>query len=123
MTTFPAIKPNGRSLSLGDTPQSVFAGPSGVGVRFQFGQKRATQRLGLSYVSLSESQINLFYTHYEFQLGVLLSFELPAVVWDGYTTIPVDPLEYNWRYATTFQVEAVNVNRFSLSVELESVII
>jgi len=123
MTTFPSIAPNSRQLSLGNTPQQEYVGPSGVGARFQFGQKRVAHSLSLSYVSLTEAQISLLYAHYETQQGTLLDFDLPAVVWKGYTVVPVDPLEYNWRYADAFQVEATGVNRFNVSIELESVII
>jgi hypothetical protein len=123
MTTFPAIAPNSRQLSLGDTPQDSYVGPSGVGVRFRFGQKRVAHILNLSYVSLTEAQISLLYAHYEDQQGTLFDFDLPAVIWQGYAVVPIDPLEYNWRYADTFQVEATGVNRFNVGIELESVII
>jgi hypothetical protein len=123
MTTFPSITPNSRQLSLGDTPQDSYVGPSGVGVRFLYGQKRTTHSLSLSYASLTEAEISLLYAHYEIQQGTLLDFDLPAVIWKGYTVVPVDPLEYNWRYADTFQVEATGVNRFNVGIELESVII
>jgi len=92
-------------------------------VRFQFGQKRVLHTLSLSYVALSELEISQFYQHYNGQEGSLLDFDLPAVIWRGYTTAPVDPLIYNWRYADQFQVKATSVNRFNLSIELESVII
>jgi hypothetical protein len=123
MTTFPAIAPNSRQLSLGDTPQQIYTGPSGVGVRFLFGQKRVFHSLSLSYVAISESEISLFYNHYNLQEGSLFDFDLPLIVWKGYSAVPVNPAEYNWRYAGEFQVEAYSLNRFNLSIELESVII
>jgi hypothetical protein len=123
MTTFPAIAPNGRQLTLGDTPQQSYTGPSGVGVRFLYGQKRVFHILSLSYLALSEVEVSLFYTHYNQQEGSLFDFDLPSVIWKGYSVIPVDPAEYNWRYAGEFQAEAFSLNRFNLSIELESVII
>jgi hypothetical protein len=123
MTTLPSIKPNSRELTLGDIPQQSYIGPSGVGVRFVQGSKRVVHTLVLSYVALTEAQLSQFYSHYEDQEGSLIDFDVPSTLWAGYTAAPVNPADYNWRYAGAFQVETAGVNRFNITIELESVII
>jgi len=123
MATFPAIKPNTRSLTLGDYPQSSYVGPSGVGVRFLQNTKRVQHKLSLFYNSISEANVNLILNHYSGQEGTLIPFDLPAEVWTGYNTIPVSTVDYEWRYASAFSVEPNTPGRFNVNIELESVIV
>lgn len=123
MATFPALKPNGRSLSLGNTPQLEYNAVSGANVRFLQGAKRVNQTLTLTYISISESDLYLIYSHYEEQQGSLLSFPLPAIIWSGYSTVPISAVDYEWRYADGLSVAPSAVNRFSLEVTLQSAII
>jgi hypothetical protein len=123
MATFPALKPNGRTLGLGNTPQLEYIAVSGVNVRFLQGTKRVDQLLTLTYNSISESDVYLIYDHYEVQQGTLLSFPLPEIIWSGYTTVPVSSVDYEWRYAGTFSVAPTVPGRFSLEVTLQSAII
>ena len=64
MATFPALKPTARSLLLGDYPQGIFNALSGANVRFLRGTKRIDQRLNLSYQYITETELQLIYTHY-----------------------------------------------------------
>jgi hypothetical protein len=122
MTTFPLSTPNGRTLTLGDKPQLTYAGVSGATVKFLQGVNFVQQTLELVYNSLSESEIQSLYTHYNDQQSNLLPFDLPLGVWSGYSSVPVSAVDYKWRYAAPFQVSPSSVNRFSVTVELESVI-
>jgi hypothetical protein len=122
MAIFPAIKPNARSLTLGDYPQLSYLGPSGVGVRFLQNTKRVEHKLSLTYNSLTEAQITLILDHYNGQEGSLIPFVLPAEVWVGYSTVPVSSVDYEWRYASAFSVQPSMPGRFNVSIELESVI-
>ena len=123
MATFPALKPNSRALSLGNTPQLEYTAVSGVNVRFLQGIKRVDQLLTLTYNSISEPDVYLIYDHYDVQQGSLLSFPLPAIIWFGYTTVPISSVDYEWRYAGTFSVTPTVPGRFSLEVTLQSAIV
>lgn len=123
MATFPALKPNGRSLGLGNTPQLEYAAVSGANVRFLQGIKQVDQTLTLTYNSISESDLYLIYNHYEGQQGSLLSFALPAVIWSGYTAVPVSNVDYQWRYVGGLSVTPTVPGRFSLEVTLQSEVI
>lgn len=122
MATFPALTPNARSLGIGNYPQQEFVGPDGVSLRFLNGTKRVLQKLTLSYIALIESDINAIYNHYADQQGTLIPFDLPAAVWAGYGAIPISTVDYEWRYASPLTIEPSGLNRFSVTVELESVI-
>jgi len=121
MATFPALKPNNRSLSLGDYPQQEYVGTNGVSIRFLYNSvQRTEQTLTLEYRSLPESDINAIYNHYETQQGSLIPFALPAAVWAGYSSVPISVLDYEWRYAGPLSITPTVPGRFSVTVELES---
>ena len=124
MADFPAITPNSRQFQLGNFPQKNYAGPSGIGVRFLFNAAKGPQHsLTLGYVGLTEAQANLMTDHYFNQQGSLVSFDLPAVVWSGYSTIPVDSTVYQWQYSAPFVVNQGGVpGRFNIEVAIQSVL-
>jgi len=123
MATFPALKPTARSLLLGDYPQGIFNALSGANVRFLRGTKRIDQRLNLSYQYITETELQLIYTHYAGQEGTLIPFDLPSIVWDGYTSIPVSVVDYEWRYAASFSVDTPSPLRYSLVIELIAAVV
>ena len=124
MATFPALKPNSRNFVLGNFPQMEYVGTSGVSTRFLYDTTfQISYKLTLAYISLVESDIALLYNHYDGQQGSLISFALPSVIWDGYSTIPVDPVSYEWRYVNPLTIEPSGINRFSTTVDLESAIL
>lgn len=123
MATFPALTPNARSLSLGDTPQAVHQAASGANVRFRYGANHLNQTLSLTFNAITEADLNLIYAHYKGQEGDLIAFDLPASIWSGYTTVPISASTFDWRYAGAFSVSpAAAPGRFSLEVELVSVV-
>jgi len=122
MTTFPAIEPASRQLSFGDYPQLSFAGVSGVGVRFLQGSNRVAQILQLGWLNLTELQMYDILNHYTGQEGTLLPFDLPSVIWAGFTTPPIGS-EYEWRYADQIGIELAAPLTYNVSVELISVIL
>ena len=123
MADFPAIVPNQRSFGLGNAPQDQHESPDGVGVRFLYNAtKRVGQTLSLEFVGLTEAQITSLTDHYAGQEGTLISFDLPAETWSGYTTVPVSASDYQWRYASTFSVETGGtVGRFNVKIDLVAV--
>lgn len=123
MATFPAIKPNTRVISLGNYPQAEFVGGSGGSVRFLFNTKRVTQTLSFSYTSINETELTAIYDHYDGQQGSLIAFDLPAVLWEGYSSVPISAVDYQWRYAAPPDSAPNAPGRFSLTVTLESVLV
>jgi hypothetical protein len=123
MAEFPSIKPNSRSISLGNAPQLEYAAPSGANVRFLQGTKRVQQKLSMSFNAITESELYSIYDHYDGQEGSIIPFTLPAIVWGGYTTRPISEVDYEWRYAGSFTIAPIGVNRFSIQINLESVIV
>jgi hypothetical protein len=118
MADFPAIEPASRALTFGDYPQLTYASISGGDVRFLQGTKRITQVLSLGYQYLSEANAQLILDHYAGQEGSLIGFDLPAIIWLGYSTPPVSAVDYQWRYAGPFDVAIAAPIQYSMTIEL-----
>lgn len=58
--------------------------------------------------------------HYIARKGSFELFYLPGQIWGDYTTAPVG-LDYAWRYSGPPEIEDVSFDRFTVSVELETV--
>lgn len=121
MADFPSLEPTTRAFTLGDTPQVLFDGISGVGVRFKQGSDRVEQRLNLGYEYLTESEAKQIIDHYNGQQGSLISFDLPSIIWGGYTTPPVSSSDYQWRYDSAFNVSTAGPLRYNIEVELVAI--
>lgn len=121
MATFPSLTPRTRSLSLGDIPQQVYRGTSGGEVRFKQGTSYIAQRLTLGYEYITESEAQQILDHYASQEGSLIPFDVSAAIWNGYTTSPVDSLNYQWRYTGPASVDIAAPMRYNIIVELETV--
>lgn len=123
MATFPTLEPTTRALVLGDYPQLTYQGASGGEVRFKMATDRVSQRLTLGFEYLTEAEAQLILDHYETQQGSLLQFDLPSIVWSGYSTVPIPAADYEWRYAESFEVGVAAPLRYNISIVLESVAI
>lgn len=121
MADFPALEPTTRALTLGDFPQLVYQGASGGEVRFKQGSDRVEQVLSLGYEYLTESEVQQLLDHYETQQGSLIAFDLPAIIWSTYSTPPVSSSDYQWRYASGFDVGLAGPLRYNVSIDLETV--
>jgi hypothetical protein len=121
MADFPSLEPTSRVYTLGDTPQAVHEGVSGVGVRFKQGSDFVLQRLTLGYEYLTESEAQQLIDHFDGQEGSLIAFDLPSTIWTGYTTPPVSSSDYQWRYSRGFEVNLAAPLRYNVSIELETV--
>jgi hypothetical protein len=118
MATFPAIEPSTRALTFGDYPQLTYEGVSGGNVRFLQGSKRIAQILSLGYQFLTEADATLILDHYNGQEGTLLAFDLPLAVWAGYSTPPINSIDYEWRYTGPFEVAIPAPLRYNMTIEL-----
>lgn len=121
MADFPSLEPTTRAFGLGDTPQLLHGSESGVGVRFVQGADRVQQLLTLGYEYLTESEAQQIIDHFNGQQGSLIAFDLPSVIWSGYTTPPVSASDYQWRYAGAFDVSIAAPLRYNISVELVTI--
>tara|TARA_A100001201_G_scaffold128206_2_gene113141 strand:- start:890 stop:1261 length:372 start_codon:yes stop_codon:yes gene_type:complete len=121
MADFPSLEPSARTLGLGDTPQLLHDSVSGVGVRFVQGSDRVQQRLSLNYEYLTESEAQQIIDHFDDQQGSLIAFDLPSVIWSGYTTPPVSASDYKWLYSGQFEVGIAAPSRYNISVELVTI--
>ena len=121
MADFPTLEPLTRVLTLGDTPQEIYSGSSGGQVRFRYGADYIAQSLTLGYEYLSESEAQQILDHYETQQGSLIAFDLPSIIWSGYTSPPVSSTNYQWRYADVFSVGVGAPVRYNVSIRLETV--
>ncbi len=121
MADFPALEPMTRALVPGDYPQQVYTGASGGEVRFKQGSDRVSQTLSLGYEYLSESEAQQIIDHYETQQGSLIAFDLPSIIWSGYTTPPVSSSDYQWRYQSTFQISNAGPLSYNIMVQLETI--
>jgi hypothetical protein len=118
MATFPAIEPSTRTLTFGDYPQLIYQGVSGGDVRFLQGSKRIAQILSIGYEYLSEANAQLILNHYSGQEGTLLAFDLPLAVWAGYSTPPINSIDYEWRYVGPFEVVIAAPLQYNMNIEL-----
>lgn len=123
MADFPSIVPNKRTFVLGNNPQEQYESPDGVGVRFIYSEtKRLGQSLSLEFIALTETQITSITDHFAGQEGSLIPFDLPSEIWSGYSTVPVDSSDYQWRYASTFSIESGGtIGRFNVKIDLVTV--
>lgn len=121
MADFPSLEPTTRALTLGDFPQLIHEGASGGEVRFKQGSDRVEQVLSLGYEYLTEAEVQLLLDHYETQQGSLIAFDLPAIIWATYSTPPVSSADYQWRYASGFDIGLAAPLRYNVSIELVTV--
>jgi len=118
MATFPAIEPATRALTFGDYPQLTYKSVSGGNVRFLQGSNRVDQILSLGYQYLTEANATLILDHYSGQEGTLLAFDLPSAIWAGYSTPPINSIDYEWRYTGPFEVVISAPLRYNMTIEL-----
>ena len=121
MADFPSLEPTTRTFGLGDTPQLLHDSVSGVGVRFVQGSDRVQQRLSLGYEYLTESEAKQIIDHFNGQQGSLIAFDLPNIIWSGYTTPPVSSSDYQWRYESSFDISIPSPLRYNINVELVTI--
>ena len=123
MTTFPALTPSSRIFTPGRYPHSEIDTLSGLQARVRTSNVLLDQRLRLTFLGLTESQMLSIRSHYASQQGRFLSFAIPSSLLSGMTT-PANftPTGYSWVYASAPQVEDIPcAQRYNVSVELDTV--
>lgn len=121
MADFPSLEPSARAFGLGNTSQIRHEAASGIDVRFVSGSDRVLQTLKLDYEYLQESEAQQILDHFYEQQGNLISFDLPSIIWTGYTTPPVSSSDYKWRYSAELSVSIAAPQRYNITAELETI--
>jgi hypothetical protein len=122
MATYPAIEPTTREYDFGTFPMSEAKTFSGSGVRFNHGDEPTDQALTLGYEDLLEAQLAQLRAHYAGQGGGVVSFALPAVVWQGHGAIDDVALATDrWIYAEPLEEDPAPGGLYNLAVRLRNV--
>lgn len=122
MATFPTLTPSGRSFTPGRHPHSEIRTLDGLQSRVRTSNVLLEQRLRLTFVALTETQMLSIRSHYVGQQGRFLSFDIPTSLLSGMTTpASFTPTGYSWIYAGPPQVEDIGIQRYTVSVELVTV--
>lgn len=123
MAQFPALEPKTRSYNLGFYAVTEQPAWSTGAVRFRHGTTPQGHRLTLGYELLTATEAAQIRDHYRGQLGGLLPFILPSIIWAGQasTTGPVAS-GVLWRYASEPEETHRIGSLVDLSVDLEAVV-
>jgi hypothetical protein len=96
---FPAIEPTERSWTFGSFGMSEAAAVGGGNVRFSHASEAVGQVLTLTFEELTAAEVEQIRDHHNDQQGGLLSFELPAIIWQGHaSTTDVAEATDRWIY-------------------------
>ena len=85
MQDFPALIPTARSFKLGQYPVKTYRAMSGAIAQRSFGNRPYGYTLDLEFKNISEDKIILIIDHYDEQGGGTIGFNVPAIVFQGYS--------------------------------------
>jgi hypothetical protein len=121
MADFPAIEPEIRNYDPGDFPLTESPAFGAMPIRFLHGSTARQLLLTLGYVYLNNTDAASIRTHYEGQVGSVVSFLLPNIIWQGHTSITdIAPTGTLWRYEGPPEEEHLSGGLFNVSVKLRS---
>ena len=122
MAAFPALEPYGRSFDFGDFAMSEANAFAGGSMRFTHADEALGHGLTLEYLEISEADITAIRDHYREQGGGYLSFRLPAIIWQGHTTVEtIAPAAGRWKYASELEEEHLSGKLYNVTVSLQYV--
>lgn len=99
MATFPELEPDDRSYGLGIYPISTATSFAAGGVRFSHGEEVFAHELSLLFVERTDAVLKEIRDHYHGQDGGHVSFQFPAIIWQGHDTdSDVVPITGRWKY-------------------------
>lgn len=122
MASFPTLTPSSRSFTPGRHPHSEIGTLNGLQTRVRTSNVILEQRLRLTFVALTETQMLSVRTHYNTQQGQFIPFDLPSSLLSGMSA-PANftPTGYSWIYAASPEVEDIGLQRYTVNVELLTV--
>ena len=120
MATFPTLTPSSRTFTPGRHPHSEIPTMSGLQTRVRSSNVILEQRLRLTFIGLTESEMLSIRSHYIGQQGRFLSFAIPSSLLSGMTTPSYfTPIGYSWIYGSAPQVEDIPcAQRYNVTVDL-----
>jgi hypothetical protein len=124
MSTFPAIKPSGRSLSPGQLPVRSYTTLSGAIWKRAFSNTRSGHAISLEFANIPDQQAELIVAHYESVGGPFYRFTLPTAVFAGMGATLASrfqaPASVEWAYASEPKLESIYPGVTTVRVELVS---
>jgi hypothetical protein len=122
MADFPALEPYGRSFDFGDFAMSEANAFAGGSMRFTHSDEALGHGLSLQYLEISDANMTAIRDHYREQQGGYLSFELPAIIWQGHLSVEtIVPAVGRWKYAGPLEEEHLPGKLFNVTVPLQYV--
>lgn len=113
MTTFPELTPNAIDFDLGQSNVSeveTLAGP----IRFRHSGRTNGHELQITYVGLSQANVDALRDHYFNSQGTHNTFEVPAAIWGGLSVVSAGSV---YRYLGPPQEEHTGIH-YNVSVSL-----
>ena len=99
MADFPAIEPTGRAYDFGSYAMSATGSLSGASVRFNHSTTMIGARLTLTFADMPDVELETLRDHFRGQDGGVVSFRLPAIIWQGHTDPEfLAPATDRWKY-------------------------
>lgn len=121
--TFPALIPSSRIFTPGDYANTTFAGWSGQENRTRHSNVMLASALKISFLHITEAQLELIIDHYNSTLGTYLAFDVPSVVWAGVSNHTDYTLAgYSWRYTGPPSIQDLSCSIYNVELELQSVV-
>lgn len=122
---YPTLQPASRNFSPGNYPVKTFRSQSGAETRLLYGNQRSGMTLELQYENISDSNAELFVTHFDQVLGTYQTFSLPAAAKAGWnasaSTLDVTSATA-WRYAEEPSITSVRPGLSTVQVKLIGVL-
>lgn len=126
---YPELRPTSRNFDPGNWPVKTYNSQNGTEVRLLYGSQRYNLRLQLTYQHVSDTNAELFITHYNDQKGTYNTFSITGnsrtalmAGWDGTTTALSPPAGVDWRYEQPPQIVSVRPGVSTVTVSLVGVI-
>jgi hypothetical protein len=122
MADFPALEPYGRSFDFGDFAMSEANAFGGGSMRFTHADEPLSHGLTLEYLEISDADMTAIRDHYREQQGGYLSFELPAIIWQGHPDVEtIVPDVGRWKYAAELEETHPQGKLYNVTVSLQYV--
>lgn len=122
---YPSLIPSSRSFSPGTFPVKTFKSQAGTETRILYGSQRSGMTLELQYENITDTNAELFITHYNEVLGTYKTFTLSSEAKTGWTgnssTIDVTSATA-WRYAEEPSITSIKPGLSKVQVKLIGVL-
>lgn len=123
MASFPSLQPSSRAWTPGGFGLTSIQTLSGASSRVSHASTRYGDQLQLTFVNRSEADSALIATHYNGQGGGRDSFSLPAAVFSGLDSYSnIISSGNRWVYSRSPQIEHVDADVHTITVDLEQVL-